>query len=406
MKRASILALAVALFGASHSYAQLPSVRGYYLNVPLYSDSTPLADGGLGDLQRLRLMTSPTVGPVDLEIAYEHLLSYSQRAVSAPVGAILGGLTPGGGEYWDLQWTIEETDHWLWRHRFDRLNLNVAATDGLEVTFGRQTISWATTLFLTPADPFVPFDPADPFREYRAGVDALRIQVYPGPLSDLDFVVRPMKTPEGETITLLARGRTVWKAWEVSAWAGVLHNGPAGAVGAAGALGGNAVRAELSLREGDEDLALRGTVGIDRLYNLFSRDLYVVLEYQHDEFGASSADELLDVVLSEPFARGEMQVLGRDEVAGQAVYQAHPLLSASLLALWNVNDMSTLIVPSAVYSLSNEVTIQCGMYLGLGDEVSETAHPPGTVIPLEAAGLPSEYGIAPTTVWLALTAFF
>jgi hypothetical protein len=46
------------------------------------------------------------------------------------------------------------------------------------------------------------------------------------------------------------------------------------------------------------------------------------------------------------------------------------------------------------------------MYLGLGDDVSETAHPPGTYIPLEADGLPSEYGIAPTTVWLALTAFF
>ena len=69
MKRASLLALAIALFGASQSYAQLPSVRGYYLNVPLWSDSTPLAVGGLGDLQRLRLMTSPTIGPVDHEVS-------------------------------------------------------------------------------------------------------------------------------------------------------------------------------------------------------------------------------------------------------------------------------------------------------------------------------------------------
>ena len=47
-----------------------------------------------------------------------------------------------------------------------------------DLIVGRQPVSWATTLFLTPADPFSPFDPADPFREYRGGVDAARLRVY------------------------------------------------------------------------------------------------------------------------------------------------------------------------------------------------------------------------------------
>lgn len=405
MKRALYLALAAALAGASASYAQIRTPRGYYLNVPLWSESTPLSVGGFGDLQRLRLTTTPALGPFELEVAYEHLVSYSGKAVSQPVGAILGGLTPGGGEYWTLQWTIEESDHWLWRHRFDRLNLNVAPADAVDVTFGRQTISWATTLFLTPADPFVPFDPADPFREYRAGVDALRIQVYPGPFSDLDFVVRPTDTAAGRTITLLTRGRSVWNTWEISAWIGVLHNEPAGALGLSGALGGTALRGELSLREEKENLALRGTIGIDRRYDLFARDLYIVIEYQHDEFGAARADELLSVVLSEPFIRGELQVLGQDELAGQAAYQVHPLLNASLLALWNVNDGSVLIAPGAGYSISNEVTAQVGLFLGLGDNVSEApAMPQPPTYPRPE--LPSEYGITPTTAWLSVTAFF
>ncbi len=405
MKRAAFLAVTIALVGVSDSYGQIPTIRGYYLNVPLWSDSTPLAVGGLGDLQRFRLMTSPALGPVELEIAYEHLLSYSERTVSQPLGVILGGLTPGGGEYWDLQWTIEESDHWVWRHRFDRLNLTVSSTDALQVTLGRQTISWATTLFLTPADPFVPFDPADPFREYRAGVDALRIQVYPGPLSDLDFVVRPMETAAGKTITLLTRGRSVLKTWEISVWAGVLHNQPAGAVGFSGALGGTALRGELSLREQNEHLALRGTVGIDRRYDVFTRDLYLVLEYQHDDFGARGADDLLSTVLSEQFTRGELQVLGRDEMAGQAVYQIHPLLNASLLALWNINDGSALIAPGVGYSISNEVALQGGLYLGLGEDVPESPAAPAPPISPRPE-LPSEYGITPTTAWLSVTAFF
>jgi len=405
VKRALQLAFATGLAAVSTAHAQVPTVRGYYLNVPLWSESTPLSVGGLGDLQRLRLMTTPALGPFELEVAYEHLVSYSERAVSQPAGAILGGLTPGGGEYWDLQWTIKESDHWLWRHRLDRLNLSVAPTDAVDVTFGRQTISWATTLFLTPADPFVPFDPADPFREYRAGVDALRIQVYPGPFSDLDFVVRPMDTADGKTITLLTRGRSVWNTWEISAWLGVLHNEPAGALGFSGALGGTALRGEISLREKAQDMAVRGTVGIDRRYELFSRDLYLVLEYQHDAFAASGADDLLEVVLSEPFARGELQVLGQDEVAGQAAYQVHPLLNASLLALWNVNDGSVLITPVAGYSISNEITLQGGLFLGLGEGLSE-----GVATPLPSASLrpelPSEYGITPTTGWISVTAFF
>jgi hypothetical protein len=405
VKRTLYLALATGLAGVSPSHAQVPTIRGYYLNVPLWSESTPLNVGGIGDLQRLRLTTSPSLGPFELEVAYEHLVSYSERAVSQPVGAILGGLTPGGGEYWDLQWTIKESDHWLWRHRFDRLNLNFAPTDEIDVTFGRQTISWATTLFLTPADPFVPFDPADPFREYRAGVDALRIQVYPGPFSDLDFVVRPMDTAAGRTITLLTRGRSVWKTWEISAWVGVLHNEPAGALGLSGALGGTALRGEISLREEEEDLALRGTIGIDRRYSLFNRDLYLVLEYQHDEFGASDAGKLLSVVVSEPFVHGEMQVLGQDEVAGQAAYQVHPLFNASLLVLWNLNDGSVLIAPGAGYSISDEVTVQGGLFLGLGEGVSEAPATP--VPPIDPRPeLPSEYGITPTTAWLSVTAFF
>lgn len=405
MKRAALLGLAFAFAEVPASYAQIPTVRGYYLNVPLWSDSTPLAVGGLADLQRLRLMTSPSLGPLELEIAYEHLLSYSERAGSRSVGSILGGFTTGGGEYWNLQWTIEESDHWLWRHRFDRLNVQVAPTEAVQVGFGRQTISWATTLFLTPADPFSPFDPADPFREYRAGVDALRIQVYPGPLSDLDFVVRPLKTTAGQTITLLTRGRAVWQSWEISVWAGILHNGPAGAMGLSGALGATALRGELSLREDAKDLALRGTIGVDRRYGLFARDLYLVIEYQHDEFGASKASDLLNVVLSDPFARGELQVLGRDEVAGQASYQVHPLVDATLLTLWNLNDMSLLIAPGGSYSISNDVTLQAGLYLGFGDDISQMSDTPTPPISPRPE-LPSEYGITPTTAWLSVTAFF
>ncbi|HEU4536104.1 MAG TPA: hypothetical protein VFS00_18395, partial [Polyangiaceae bacterium] len=50
----------------------------------------------------------------------------------------------------------------------------------------------------------------------------------------------------------------------------------------------------------------------------WGRDLYAVVELQHDGFGAADANEILAVLGSEPYRRGEMQALGRDELAAHA----------------------------------------------------------------------------------------
>ncbi|UCC47525.1 MAG: hypothetical protein JSV41_08465 [Gemmatimonadota bacterium] len=399
MTRAVVLVLLILLVGADTSQAQLPTVRGYYLNVGLWSDSTLYSTGGLFAINRLRVMTRPAVGPVFLDIAYEHVFSWSERSGAGADGNILAVVAGGGGEWAGLSWTLEDSRHVSWRHRFDRLSVGWSPIELLEITVGRQTISWATTLLLTPADPFVPFDPSDPFREYRAGVDALRVQVFPSPLSELDFVLRPTKTEldgtDDETLTLLARGRTTWKGWEISAWAGALHDEPAAAVGTTGGIGSLALRGEASLREHEDDMRFRGTVGIDTRTDAFDRDLYLVFEYQHDGFGASSTGDLARVIPSEPFARGELQTLGRDVAVGQASYQLHPLLGADLLVLWNLNDGSALLAPGASYSATNEATARAGVFLGIGSDDSSPE------------GFPrSEFGPVSVVLYASLSLFF
>ena len=393
-RRTALLAcLAILVLGDCVS-AQLPTIRGYYLNVPTWSDSNLLAVGGLGDINRLRLMTEPSYGDFTLQVAYEQVLNLAQRAGADPSG-IFVGLAPGGGEWLPLQWTINETDHVTWGHRFDRLNVGWAPGDAIAMAAGRLTASWATTLFLTPADPFLPFDPSDPFREYRAGVDAFRFQYFPGPLSDVDFIVRPAEFSTGTTWSALARGRTVWHNWEVSAWAGMLYDKPAAAIGAAGGIGQVAVRGELTLQESEGSMALRGSVGIDGRLDAWSRDLFYVIEYQRDGFGAGSSSELLQVVRSDAYARGQLQVLGRDEIVLQGSYQVHPLWALGLLLMTNVDDPSSLLSPSVSYSISNEVSGSGGMFFGFGDSTPTLESP-----------IPSEYGLVPNYVYLSLTVFF
>jgi hypothetical protein len=390
--RRSALAAALALGSTRGAAAQIGPLRGYLLNVAGASGSSVLSPGGASDFQRVRLMLGPALGPLHLDVAYEQIFLYQQRP-GAAFTALAPGSSGASGEWLDLDWTLARRGDVLWRHRLDRLNLAVA-TGAFEARAGRQAISWATTLLLTPADPFAPFDPSDPFREYRSGIDAARVQYFPGPFSSLDLVVRPMQTPHGRSLIAAARGKAKLGGLDLSAWGGVAYGDPAGAVGATGTVAGAAWRTEVSVRRDSTGAAVvRGAAGLDRRWTVFGRDLYAIVEYQHDGYAAARAADLIGVLLSAPYQRGELQVLGRDVAAGELTYQVHPLVSAELLALWDLRDGSLLVAPGASLSASDNLTVRAGAYLSAGRGAS-------------LAALGSEFGAVPRFGYVSLSLFF
>ena len=118
-------------------------------------------------------------------------------------------------------------------------------------------------------------------------------------------------------------------------------------------------------------------------------------EYQRDGRGAAGPDELLTVLQSREFRRGEYQVFGRDEVAVTAAYQIHPLWSVTGTTIWNLNDRSALVFPGFSYSVSNEASLAGGVFTGTGA---------GDFVPGQP--LPSIYGLAGLTGYLSLTWYF
>ena len=373
-------------------HGQTGWLSGYLQTAPLFTDATPLAPSNASNFNRIRLTIEPNWGPLSLEASYEHTISFNQRRLSGGLGL---GSVPSGGEWFDLGGTIADEEHVQWRHRFDRLNVGFSPGQGMALSVGRQAVSWGTTLFLTPADPFLPFSPADPFRQFRGGIDAGRLRLYPGPLSSLDFVVRPTDTALGEEMTALLRGLTTWKNWELSGWGGTLYGDRAGALGAAGGIGVWAVRVEAVIREIRGRVVGRGSIGLDRLLQIGGRDMSLLLEYQRDGLAAARPESYLAILQSPEFLRGELQVLGRDEAIFQATYQLHPLWSVFGLWLLNLNDRSSLISPGFGYSASNAVSISGGVYIGVGESASTLERP-----------LPSEYGLSGTTGFLSLSWYF
>ena len=210
----------------------------------------------------------------------------------------------------------------------------------------------------------------------------------------MDFVFRPTSSPDGDQLTALVRGKTNWRGWDLAAWGGVLYDDAAGAVSAVGALAGWAVRTELSIRDDGVGAALRGTVGIDRRVAVDGRDLYVILEYQRDGFGAADSGDLFRTAQSSAFQRGELQLFARDALATQASYQIHPLWAADLLALASLSDGSVLLSGGATWAFGSNSSLRGGFFVGFGDDA------------LELTAIGSEFGLTPTVLYVSLTHFF
>ncbi|MGB1841715.1 MAG: hypothetical protein ACPHWZ_11465 [Longimicrobiales bacterium] len=337
-------------------------------------------------------MADGTKGAFSIEVAYEHVL---QREPAA------GGFSftnPGGSgqstDWMPLQWALHEGTRGGWRHRFDRLVIGLDG-ESFEISVGRQAISWATTLFLTPADPFSPFNPSDPFREYRGGVDAARIRYFTGPFTEVEVVVRPTDTADGTRMTALGRVATSRGGWAFGTWGGLLHDEAAGALFASGGIGSTSLRGELAVREDvTGGAALRFAAGFDRYFQPRGKDLFLVAEVQFDQFGATVPSELIPVAVSEAFLRGDMQVLGRWTVASTASWQVHPLIGVDALALMNLDDQSLLLAPGVTWSATSTASTRVGVYLGVGEEA------PSPIM------LGSEYGSVPGLVYLSVSLFF
>ncbi len=395
----SVATLSLCL-GPIPAAAQGSGVSGYYLNLWTRVGGSTLGGPSNGSaFQRMRIMWDGGAGPAMVDVAYEHALTLRE---SGTLGAQLFTAAAGSasnGDWLALDGEIDAGEGVLWRHRFDRLSLRFDLGPDADLVIGRQPISWATTLVLTPADPFSPFDPADPFREYRIGVDAARLRYYAGAFTQFELVARPsLAGPGGErTLSLLARATTNRGGWDLGAWAGTVHDTFGAAAFLTGAVGLWAARTEVVARRIDGRSAVRASAGLDRTFSAAGRELYLVIEYQHDGLGAAQPDDLLAVATSRAFSQGEMQVLGRDVGALQLAYQLHPLLSASNLVLGSFRDGSFLLGPGLAYSATGGASVRIGGFIGVGE---------GAVLDGVAPRLASEYGAVPGVLFVSTNFFF
>jgi hypothetical protein len=352
-------------------------------------------------LTRLRMNLTYRHGPsFRAEAAYEQrvALTSSSGRLSLPAGRPPYRLA-------SLDWSIMANEPWTrWRHEIDRAFFTWQRGD-TTLTLGRQAVGLGRGMLFSAVDLFAPFAPADIDREWRRGIDALRVEHRLSPASAIEMIAVGGRGWDDSALLLRAAGFKGEADWEVIAGKRARDFMAAAVVSAA--LGDSAVHGELALfrtpeRQPDDSLfgsghwVVKAVLGVSHTFDT-GNGLTLMGEYHYSGFGVREAEDLwarlADPAFAERAVRGDFQITGRHGLAIQAVYPFTMNFSGTMLALCNPADGSGRFAPSVRWDFSRTGTLLASLQIPWG--------------PSPDHGNPrSEYGTAPATLFLQANWYF
>ncbi len=250
----------------------------------------------------------------------------------------------------------------------DRLYL-LWGSPHLEIRLGRQAIGHGSERLFNTTDLFAPPAGYDLDTEYKRGVDALRLILPLGDLSELELMAVGHDGPAAEALYLL-RARSTFGGIDLSLLAGSSYAEASLGLDLQGELGGSGWYAGFFSRPGlrDESLeTLRGTLGLSHKW----RDLSITAEAHYNGAGEAKREDYLKTHQRLEYQVSEAAFMGKLYGGLALDYEWSALIHPSLAWFQNALDGSTLLAPGLRWDLGQETTLQCGAMLGLGEDESE-----------------------------------
>ncbi|MFT5681719.1 MAG: hypothetical protein ACI8RZ_002625 [Myxococcota bacterium] len=291
--------------------------------------------------------------------------------------------------------------------RMDRLLLK-ARLPGVDLTIGRQPVSFGSGLFFTPMDLVNPFTPATIDTEYKPGVDSVRADAYFG-MSQVTAVVAYVESDAtlseyletdgalGDALAAALYGQTTLGVTDLSILLGQIHGDSVFGLGAAGGIGPVGLHGEgtATLPADDaEDPFARAVIGA---MVVPIENLSLSAEGYMQTLGADDAADYLTQLSSERYLRGELWAAGRFYGALSVGYQITPLIGSSVAIIANLEDPSMLLSPGLSWSVSGNADVLAGAYVGIGERPE-----------LEGFSFVtnSEFGLYPAAGFLQMRSYF
>ena len=303
----------------------------------------------------------------------------------------------------ELSWRLEDSDLFL-QGRTDRLFAQ--ATIGQStIRLGRQAVSFGHGMVFNPMDLVQPFSIATIDNEYKPGVDAVRVERYFGMTGQITGVVAYAGSwdVEGLTAVMNANGTIGWT--DISVFGGMVRSDRVVGTGVASSIGAVGLHSDVTLtlpKSDDEDPFVRSTTGAFwRPFNTSS----VTMEYYYQSLGSEKAADYLEFAQSDRYARGELWVMGQHYLALAWAQEITALSSGNIAVIGNLVDASALLSPSISLSVSDEVQLVAGGFVGVGEQPKTTSVTEVLINP-DALQFNSEFGMMPGSGFVQLRSYF
>lgn len=403
-------------FGLDGSLRTIAAGIDYYNFEPFFGE-----DNEEGFFSQTLLRLTAAGRPKDWLVYEIHALqSLNVSSSDTDQGADIFNLAPRKTRYrvldenWD--WLEEgEVAAALW---FDRFNTK-ASYEWADFTVGRQVITFGKAYFWNPLDVFLPFDSRQFDRDYKAGVDAVRVDISLGDFSGINFVGALGReiSLDGDYIgregafdaswygsALLARLFTNQAGWDVALQGGKIYGGYQIGGGAVGEIGPIEVRGEAAYLFAEKrkslpspfegDLLEDHWTAVMGLGHRFENTLNIEIEYLYNDAGDP---DNLDAALIRS-QNGTSLHLGRHILGIMGHYEFLPVLTGQLAWLFSFSDTSSQIQPGLTYSVADETDLLLGAIVNMGeDPEGDSALTPD---------LQSEFGTYPDIYYLELKTYF
>ncbi|HEY6907677.1 MAG TPA: hypothetical protein VI230_09415 [Ignavibacteriaceae bacterium] len=286
-------------------------------------------------------------------------------------------------EFTDLNAILWQTDKSLGYLETDRLWLDWVK-DKFEATLGRQRIAWGTSWVWNPTDLFNPQSPLDFDYEELPGTDAIRLQYYTGPVTKIEAALSPGKTID----RTIAAGLISFNKcdYDFNLIGGMKYNRWVAGGGWSGDILDAGFRGEFTITQKPEPLQKYSVIQTiissykplsgfkDPVFSFvlsgdytFPNTFYIHTEVLYYNSGKTTNAGLYVL---------EAQELGMLSPARWSVYQEFsyditPLLRGSLFGIYNPDDQSYVVVPSASYSVITNLDLYVIALMFNGERMTE-----------------------------------
>jgi hypothetical protein len=278
----------------------------------------------------------------------------------------------------------------------DRFALKLTS-DFADITIGRQAVTFGTAYFWNPLDVFFAFGSTQFDRDYKPGVDAVRVDVPFGDFSGATLVAAfgDVDAPDvWRETAVVARAFTNLADWDFIVQGGKLRGGYQAGAAFVGEAFTIEVRGEAGYfwaMDGEPiDNHLTTVIGVGRR---FESTLYLQAEHLYNGGSAETLVESVGLV-----GQGWMQQASRNVTGVMASYEILPILFGSVAYLieWDAHSMA--IQPGLSYSAADEVDLIAGALFAVGDRPVFSLDPAET--------LTSEFGTYPNFFYLEAKLYF